>query len=357
MGKSIFIIAEAGVNHNGNNDLAFKLVDAAVNAGADAIKFQTFKAESLVTKNATKAKYQRQTTDIDESQFEMLKKLELSHEIYRELIGYCKEKGIQFLSTAFDLESLDFLVNELGLRTLKISSGEITNGPLLLAHAETGCDLIVSTGMATLDEVEDALGVLAFGFTGGKSPSRKNFRAAYNSKAGLQAIKEKVTLLHCTTEYPAPFHEINLNAMHAMREVFGLDIGYSDHSEGITVPISAATLGAVLLEKHFTLDKNLPGPDHKASLDPDELKDMISAIRIVEKILGDPIKKPTFSEIGNREIARRSLVAAKNIDEGASFTEKNLTMKRPGTGISPMRYWDFLGTRSTQSYNEDEVIC
>jgi N-acetylneuraminate synthase len=360
MDNSIFIIAEAGVNHNGDRDLAFQLVDAAKEAGADAVKFQTFKAENLVTKDAAKASYQKQTTDSDESQFVMLKRLELDYETHHELVAYCKKKGIEFLSTAFDLESLDFLVNVLNLKTLKIPSGEITNGPLLLAHAQTGCDLILSTGMATLGEIEQALGVLAFGFLNGANsiiePSRVNFQKSYFSEAGQEILRNKLTVLHCTTEYPAPPQEINLNAMVTMRNAFALKTGYSDHSEGITVPIAAAAMGATLIEKHLTLDKSLPGPDHKASLEPDELASMVSGIRTIEQVLGNGIKGPMPSELKNRAVARKSLVASQSIKAGEVFTHENLMAKRPGNGISPMQYWKLLGSTSNRSFIEEEEI-
>ena len=356
----VYVIAEAGVNHNGNKEMALQLVDAASVAGADAVKFQTFKAEKLVTKSAVKAVYQKQTTDSEESQFAMLKRLELAHETHRELIDYCKEKEIEFLSTAFDFESLDFLVNVLGLKTLKIPSGEITNGPLLLAHAQTGCDLILSTGMATLGEVEEALGALAFGLLNDVDstiiPSRAAFQETYCSDAGQQVLKEKLTVLHCTTEYPAPLQEINLNAMITMRDAFRLKFGYSDHSEGITVPIAAAAMGATLIEKHFTLDRTLPGPDHKASLEPDELTTMVSAIRTIEQIMGNGIKGPMPSELKNRPIARKSLVASHTIQAGEAFTHENMTVKRPGTGVSPMDYWDLIGKTTLVTVEEDEVI-
>ena len=352
----VFIIAEAGVNHNGDRNMAFQLVDAAVEADADAVKFQTFKAEGLVTKKADKAGYQKKTTSAEESQFDMLKRLELSKELHYELISYCTDKNIQFLSTAFDHESLDFLVMDLGLETLKIPSGEITNAPLLLAHAKTNKNLIVSTGMSTLGEIEKALSVLAFGLTGSGEPGGKAFQAAYFSEKGQQALKEKVTLLHCTTEYPAPPSDINMKALMTMANAFGLGVGYSDHSEGIVVPIVAASMGASLIEKHFTLDKTLPGPDHKASLEPDELKHMVEAIRTVEKVLGDGRKGPKNTELGNRDIVRKSIVAAQKIEKGEVFTENNLAVKRPGTGRSPMQYWDLLGTKSLSSYAVDEVI-
>ena len=358
--SNVYVIAEAGVNHNGNCELAFKLVDAAVDAGADAVKFQTFKAEELVTRKAAKAIYQQQGSVVDESQFTMLKGLELAYDIHHDLLAYCKVKSIDFLSTAFDLDSLSFLTNDLGLKTLKIPSGEITNGPLVLAYALTGCDLLVSTGMTTLEEIEIALGVISFGFMqcGSQSfqPSREAFRQAYRSMEGQELLKEKVTLLHCTTEYPAPDCEINLNALQTLRDVFGLKTGYSDHSDGLTVPTAAAAMGAIVIEKHFTLDKNLPGPDHRSSLEPDELKEMVSRIRGIEKILGDGQKKPSASEVLNRKVARKSLVAATGIKAGEIFTKINVAIKRPGNGLSPMRYWELLGTRSLKSYEKEDLI-
>ena len=354
--NKVIIIAEAGVNHNGDEELAFKLVDAAVDAGADIVKFQTFKTENIVTKDAPKAGYQKISSPSSESQYTMLKKLELSHEMHYKLASYCDDKGIQFLSTAFDFDSLHFLLNNLGLKVLKIPSGEITNGPLILSHARTKSDLIVSTGMATVDEIEDALGVIAFGFLNGKSPNRDAFKAAYHSNAGQEILREKVTLLHCTSEYPAPFEDINLNAMLTMKTKFDLPIGYSDHSQGITVPIAAASLGAVIIEKHFTLDKKMLGPDHASSLEPNELKAMVEAIRVIELVLGDGVKKPGASELNNRNITRKSLVAATNIEEGEIFTSENVSIKRPGTGIQPLHYWDVLGRKSTKSYLADELL-
>ena len=357
---SVFIVAEAGCNHNGDRELAFQLVDVAVGAGADAVKFQTFKAENLVTRSAAKADYQNKTTDPDETQFVMQKRLELKHKTHHELIDYCNKKGIEFLSSAFDLDSLSFLVNDLSLRTLKIPSGEITNGPLLLAYSQTDCDLIISTGMATLGEVEHALSVVAFGLVNGKSsqvqPSRATFWQAYSSPKGQQLLKKKVRLLHCTTEYPAPLEDINLNAMLTMRNAFGLRTGYSDHTEGIAVSIAAAALNATLIEKHFTLDRSLPGPDHKASLEPDELRRMVTSIRTIELAMGSGSKVPMPSEMKNRDIARKSLVAASDIKKGDIFTEENLTTKRPGTGISPMAYWDTLGDEAQHDHGENEVI-
>lgn len=357
MGNRIFIIAEAGVNHNGNPDMAFGLVDAAYEAGADAVKFQIFNTESMVTQQAAKADYQKRYSSASESQFSMLKKLELPNEVYYELRNYCNNKGIKFLSTAFDSGSLDFLAYDLCVDTLKIPSGEITNGPLILAHAVTGKNLIVSTGMATIEEIESALAVMAFGLTGTNvKPSKVAFQSAYHSGIGQELLKEKVTLLHCTTEYPAQPEEINLKAIQTMRDRFGLSVGYSDHSEGITVPIAAAALGVSLIEKHFTLDKTQFGPDHKASLEPDELKAMVGSVRTVEKIMGDGLKVPRPSEMNNRNVARKSLVAAVDIRAGERFSKKNLTVKRPGTGRCPMDYWELLGEECKDGLMADEII-
>jgi len=357
---SVYVIAEAGVNHNGDRDMAFKLVDAAAHAGADAVKFQTFKAEHLVTMKAAKAPYQQLTTDTEETQFNMLRRLELDHGIHHELLAYCNEIGIEFLSTAFDQYSLKFLANDLGLEKLKIPSGEITNGPLLLDYSETGCELIVSTGMATLGEIEEALGVIAFGFLQRdgqtKEPSRIAFREAFCSKNGQQQLKNKVTLLHCTTEYPAPPGDINLRAMVTLRNVFGLNVGYSDHSEGDTVASAAAALGATIIEKHFTLDRSLPGPDHKASLEPDGLKIMVETIRTVEHIMGDGVKAPRPTEFDNRAVIRKSIVAACDIATGELFTKSNIAIMRPASGKNPMDYWDLLDCRSPRDYLAGEVI-
>jgi N-acetylneuraminate synthase len=360
MSKSIFIIAEAGVNHNGEPDLAFKLVDAAAEAGVDAVKFQTFNAVNLATKIAKKANYQQSLTASDESQLDMLKRLELTYSVQQELFAYCNKKGIHFLSTPFDKASLRFLVKNLGLKMLKISSGDLTDAPLLLESAKSGCKLMISTGMATLGEVEEALSVIAFGLLGCSAgydkPSRSLFWEAYKSPEGKAALSEYVTLLHCTTEYPAPLQDINLKAMEVMRKAFGLSVGYSDHSVGITVPVVAASLGATIIEKHFTLDRSLPGPDHRASLSPEELKEMVWSIRTVEEVLGDGRKSPMASEFKNRGIARKSLIAACDIKQGDIFTENNLVTKRPGTGVSPMKYWEVLGQASPKDYSEDEII-
>ena len=353
---NVFIIAEAGVNHNGDPEMALKLVDAAIEAGADAVKFQTFDAHSLVTSYAGKAAYQKRTTDARESQAAMLKRLELPLDTYCRLAGYCHEKGIQFLSTAFDFKSLTFLIDEIGMRILKVSSGDVTNGPFLLAHAQTGRNIILSTGMATLGEVEAALSVLAFGFVGTGKPSKAAFQTAFFSTQGQKSLLDKVTLLHCTTEYPSPMSDINLRAMDTMAHAFGLKVGYSDHSEGIAVPIAAVARGAEVIEKHFTLNSSLPGPDHKASLEPETFKTMVRAIRDVELMLGNGLKGPQQSELDNRDVARRSLVAKRDICLGEQFTEENMTVKRPGTGKSPMEYWTLLGTACERDMSSDELL-
>jgi len=353
----VFIIAEAGVNHNGSIDLAKKLIDVAKDAGADAVKFQTFRAEKVISKRAPKADYQKKTTPENESQLEMVKKLELSEDAHKILFDYCVERGIEFISTPFDFESIDFLANILNVRRLKIPSGEITNGPYLLKVAQTGKPVILSTGMSTLGEIETALGVLAFGYLNiNESPSLKNFSKAYCSEAGQRVLTEKVVLLHCTTEYPAPFNEVNLRALETLKHAFGLPVGLSDHTQGIAIPIAAVAIGAVVIEKHFTLDRNLPGPDHKASLEPDELKQMILVIRQVEVALGDGKKIPTPSEQKNMIVARRSIVASRPIKKGEVFSEKNMAIKRPGVGLSPMLYWELLGKKAENDFEADDFI-
>lgn len=352
------IIAEAGVNHNGDEQLAFALVDAAVAAGADIVKFQTFNAKDLATADAQQANYQRTNTGQSESQLDMLRRLELSFDAHLRLQKYCQQRGICFLSTAFDEQSLKFLLGELKLKRLKIPSGEITNAPFILQHARSGLDLIVSTGMANLAEIEAALGVIAFGFTtpADSTPSLQAFATAYASAQGQQALQQKVTLLHCTTEYPAPPADINLRAMDTMTSAFGLPVGYSDHSAGISIAVAAVARGATVLEKHFTVDKNLPGPDHKASLDPTELAAMVSAIREVNLALGDGIKRPAASELANKAVARKSLVAAQTITAGEPLSANLLACKRPGTGLSPFKYWDLLGKTANRSYREGELL-
>jgi len=355
--RKTFIIAEAGVNHNGSMEMARRLIETAAEAGADAVKFQTFKSEKVISKFAEKASYQKNTTDAAESQLEMVKKLELGVDEHFALKSHCEACGILFLSTPFDLDSVDLLVEQMKVPQLKIPSGEITNAPLLLKIAQTGLPVIVSTGMATLGEIEQALGVLAFGYLGtGDSPSRRHFQEAFLSAEGQAALKCHVSLLHCTTEYPAPFEDVNLRAMDTLYQAFGLPVGLSDHTEGIAVPVAAVARGARIIEKHFTLNKGLPGPDHKASLNPEELKQMVAAIRQVEQAMGQARKIPAPSELKNKDIARKSLVAAKAIDAGERFTEENLTTKRPGNGISPLHYWDLLGKKADRAYREDEVI-
>ena len=354
---SVYIIAEAGVNHNGSPELAKELVAAAADAGADAVKFQTFRAEKLASASARKAVYQKETTNAEESQVDMLRKLELPLNVYPELIALCKEKGIDFLSTPFEADSLRFLTEECRIPRIKIPSGEITNGPFLLEIARTGLPVIMSTGMSTLGEVETALSVLAYGYLHDEAPNNSlDFSRAYEGTQGHGILQEKVSLLHCTTEYPAPFDEVNLAAMDTLKNAFGLPVGYSDHTEGIAIPWAAVARGAEIIEKHFTLDKTLPGPDHKASLAPDELAMMVRGIRQIEKSIGNAWKAPTERERKNLPIARKSLVAKRNIRAGEVFTAANLGVKRPASGTNPMRYWCLLGKRAGRNYETDEPI-
>lgn len=352
-----YVIAEAGVNHNGALSKALEMVEVAAQSGADAVKFQTFRAEQVVIGSAAKAAYQAVHTDAHETQLEMLQRLELDLEANRQLIAHANKWGIQFLSTPFDFESADMLVDALGVRCIKIGSGEITNAPLLLHIAQHKPAIILSTGMSSLGEVEDALGVLAFGFLAtGATPSVECFRRAYQSPEGQDWLREKVSLLHCTTEYPAPFSDVNLAAMETLSKAFGLPVGISDHTVGYSIAIAAVALGAAIVEKHFTLDRGLPGPDHRASLEPNELAAMITAIRQVESAIGSTRKLVTPSEESNREVARKSLVSLKTIRTGELFSAENLGIKRPGTGLSPHRYWELLGTASNHDYAADEVI-
>ena len=351
---STFIIAEAGVNHNGSIELAKQLIDSAADAGADAVKFQTFRAEQLVVQHAPKAEYQTRTTDANESQFEMIRKLELTNAEHEILIAHAKARGIEFLSTPFDTASLDLLTTRFGLTTIKVSSGDITNAPFLLEIARVAQRIILSTGMSTLAEVEAALGVLAFGFVEpSATPGRHSFEEAYSSDAGQSALRDRVVLLHCTTEYPAPFSEVNLRAMDTMSAAFGLPVGYSDHTQGIHVSVAAVARGATLIEKHFTLSRDLPGPDHKASLEPLELHAMVSAIRDVERALGDGIKRPTMTESKNKSIARKSLVIGRAVVAGEKLV---LACKRPGIGLSPFEYWRMANRIATRYYAVDEVL-
>ncbi len=355
--RNIEIIAEAGVNHNGSFDLAIQLVDEAKKAGADIVKFQTFITENCLSQNIGKADYQVSNTGVG-SQYEMVKNLELTFDEHKKLKVYCDSVDIKYLSTAFDFESLDFLVHVLKLETLKIASGEITNNPLLLAHAKTGCDLILSTGMCTLGDIESALGVIAFGFINdlSKTPSDIEFISAYNSNEGQQLIKKKVTILHCTTEYPAPFSEINLNALKTIRSAFGTKIGYSDHSEGITVPILSVAYDISIVEKHFTLDKKMVGPDHLASLDPSEFSQMVRSIRQAKEALGITSKRPTESELKNLGKIRKVILAKCNITKGEAFSSENLCIKRGRGATQPNKYWDVLGQKASKDYYTDEPI-
>lgn len=353
---SVYVIAEAGVNHNGSLELARELVVRAARAGADAVKFQTFRAEANIGAGAPKAAYQVATTGSGESQLEMVRRLELDEAAHRDLAALCWKEGIEFLSTPFDLPSVE-LLRSLGVRRLKVPSGEVTNGPLLLAVARTGLPALVSTGMATLGEIEDCLGALAFGYLKREErPGLEVFQRAFSTEEGQRALQDRVTLLHCTTEYPAPFADVNLRAMGTLCAAFGLPIGYSDHTEGIAVPVAAAALGAAVIEKHFTLDRGLPGPDHRASVEPAELESMVRSIRQVEQALGSARKGPAPSELPNREIARKSLVALRAVQAGELFSEQNLGFKRPGSGLSPMRFWERLGQPADRAYAADEGV-
>ena len=333
MHNKTLIIAEAGVNHNGDLNLAKELIAVAAEAGADFVKFQTFSADRLATRLAQKADYQKRTSDILESQFDMLRRLELTRSMHEELMIECNKRQIRFLSTGFDIHSLDMLA-ELGLDLLKIPSGEITNLPYLQHVGHFEKPVIISTGMATLEEISVALEII--------------------ENAGTR--RNNITVLHCTTEYPAPMSDVNLRAMLTVRDSLGVEVGYSDHTEGIEVPIAAVAMGAKVIEKHFTLDRNLPGPDHKASLQPDELKKMVRAIRHIEQAMGDGVKRCSPSEIKNKELVRKSLVASQVIKAGDLFVANNMTVKRPGTGISPMRWHEVLGQTAKRNFESDELI-
>ena len=353
----VFIIAEAGVNHNGSLKLAKQMIDAAKEAGADAVKFQTFKAGSLVSKGTEKAEYQKHSSSANEDQYEMLQRLELSENDHAELLAHCKVAGVEFLSSPFDHASFELLICRFGLKTLKLGSGEITNAPLLLEIARSGCSIILSTGMSTLEEVKTALSVLAFGYLGFSGAINiERFDEAFNSSEGQAYLLEKVKLLHCTTEYPAPYEDINLKAMDTLRDTFGVPVGYSDHTEGFAISYAAVARGACVIEKHFTLDRNLPGPDHKASLEPHELAQMVTGIRQIEISLGDGVKRLMPSEVENRNVVRKSLIAQVEIKKGEAFTESNLCVKRPGDGVQPIHYWQWLGRIAERDYQADEVI-
>lgn len=354
---SVYIIAEAGVNHNGSLNMAKQLIDVAKNAGADAVKFQTFKAENLVTRSAQQANYQVNNLGEATSQFEMLKQLELTYEEFVELKKYCDSIQIEFLSTPFDFESVDFLIEDIGMSKFKIPSGELTNSPFIHYIATKKKPMILSTGMATMADIHEALSFLAFGLA---FPTRlvdlNQVSTFYQTTEAKSLLREYVTVLHCTTEYPAPFETINLSAMNEMEKELQLPIGFSDHSEGIAVPIAAVALGAVVIEKHFTLDCNLSGPDHLASLEPKELEEMITGIRMIEQSLGTGEKTPTSIELENRKVARKSIVARTPILAGEIITEKHLSIKRPGNGMPPNSYWSLIGQQSGRSYEMDDLL-
>lgn len=354
----IFVIAEAGVNHNGSLKMAKQLVDVAHQAGADAVKFQTFSADELVCQHAPKANYQKLVSSVEETQHQMLQALELTKIEQVELKNYCHQHGILFLSSPFDLGSVDFIAQVLEVPLIKIPSGEITNLPLLLKVAHTGKKAILSTGMSTLGEIEEALAILSFGYLHPHEhpPSLLAYETVYFSEEGRQVLHEKVSLLHCTSEYPCPFQEVNLHALKTLKQAFGLPVGYSDHTLGSAIAIAAAARGARLIEKHFTLDKTMTGPDHKASLEPHELATMVEGIRQVEIALGRGLKIPTPSELKNRSIARKSLVSLGNIKPGELFTDNNLGCKRPGSGISPTKFYEYKNKPAAREYHKDELI-
>ena len=354
--EHVFIIAEAGVNHNGQKDMAFALVDVAAEAGADAVKFQTFDAQKLASRSAPKAAYQKLSTDATESQLVMLKKLELPREWHRELQAYSQKKGIEFLSTAFDTDSLSFLV-EMDIPVFKVPSGELTNGPLLWQFARTRKPLILSTGMATLSEVEQGLAIVAHGLSADAEPANMDEVWRNWSKAEKRmALCNHITLLHCTSQYPAPVNEVNLRGMDTLASAFGLDVGYSDHTEGILIPIAAVARGAKVIEKHLTLDRTLPGPDHKASLEPGELKQMVSDIRALQVALGDGCKTPQTSEWDIRLAARQQVVAARDIAVGAVLERQDLATMRSGRGMSSSDLWGLVGQVTNRAYAAGDVI-
>jgi N-acetylneuraminate synthase len=351
-----FIIAEAGVNHNGDPERALELVRVAAASGADAVKFQSFKADRLTTVNARKAAYQEAATGAGQSQYEMLRELELGEETELAIATECRQRKIAFMSTPFDEASADFLVKKANMEIVKIGSGDLTNSPLILHVARLGKPVILSTGMATMSEIGEALAILSFGLRNARGFPARTDIDALKQGGRFPSLERKVALLHCTTEYPAPLADLNLRAIGGMRDAFGLAVGYSDHSEGITIPVAAVALGATIIEKHFTLDRSLPGPDHLASLEPSELAEMVKSVRNVEIALGDGKKRPSLAELKNRDIARRSVVAATDIKNGEVFSEANLAVKRPGTGLHPVALFDLLGKKSNRGYAAGEAI-
>lgn len=355
--RHVYVIAEAGVNHNGRLGLAKKLVDVAAESRADCVKFQTFDADLLASSRAAKAPYQKRDSGKGESQAAMLRRLQLGRSAHRALRDHCLERGITFLSTPFDVASLRFLVEDLRVSRIKIASGEVTNAPLLLAAARTRRPIIVSTGMCTFEDIETALGIIAFGTANARgTPRARAARQALRARSTRRHLAARVTLLQCTTAYPAPYRDMNLRVLPALAARFGVPVGLSDHSLGTEVAVAAVALGATVIEKHFTLDRSLPGPDHAASLEPSELVSLVRSIRNVELALGRAVKAPTPSERSNMRAARKSLVALRAIAKGALLTEINIGVKRPGDGVSPVRYWELLGTRATRDYAPDEPI-
>lgn len=354
--QPVYFIAEAGVNHNGNKDLALKLIDAAAEAGADAVKFQTFKASKLASKTLEKAKYQKENTPQEESQFAMLSRLELPEDWHFELKNHAENCGIDFLSTAFDEESLHFL-QTLDLPLYKVPSGELTNAPLLWRFAKTGKPLIISTGMATLSEVEEGLAIVTHALQSDTEPqSMQEVWQAWSNANARENLKTQVRLLHCTSQYPTPWHEVNLKAMDTLAAAFGLAVGYSDHTEGSVIPIAAVARGAIIIEKHFTLDKTLPGPDHKASIEVEALKNLISDIRALSLAFGNGVKAPQPSEWDTRKVARQSIITAKPLPEGKIIERQDLATARTGAGHSPNLLWEFVGSTAKKNYESGEIF-
>ncbi len=353
----VYIIAEAGVNHNGSLARALNMVDVAAQAGADAIKFQSFNPEALVSPMADKADYQKKYGSANESQLNMLKKLALTKKQQLQLATACHKHGIDFLSSPFDMDSASFLMNEIRPKFIKVASGEITNGPLLYHITQHDYPMVLSTGMSSLEEVKNALALICFCYLNKTAtPTEALVQQTYQSLQGKAILQKNIWLLHCTTEYPCPFEHINLRAIKTLQTAFQLSTGLSDHSNGHYAAIAAVAIGATIIEKHFTLDKALAGPDHQASLEPQELASMVNAIRITEISMGNAVKQASHTEQKNKSVARKSLVAACDIKQGEAFTLHNLTTKRPGHGISPMEYWNLLGKTSTHSYTKNDLI-
>jgi len=352
------VIAEAGVNHNGSLERALAMVDAAAKAGATTVKFQTFVPENVASRHADMAGYQERNTGKHQSQLDMLRQLHLDEAAHHRLFEHCRQVGIRFLSAPFDIDSLDFLVDDLHVDCLKIASGEITNAPLLVAAGRSGLPLILSTGMSTLDEVRLALGALAWGMLEPKSPTdvEQEFPLALDEAQASGLLESRATLLHCTTQYPTPLDAVNLRAMQTLASEFGLQVGFSDHTTSISIAVAAVALGATVVEKHFTLDRSLPGPDHAASLEPAELAELILNVRELEQAMGDGVKAIQPTERENLGVARKSIVAANKISAGSRFTAANLGVKRTGTGMSPFRYWSLLDLEATRDYEQDEPI-